>query len=1034
MKTNIYTDTLFSEVKSLRGHNCAQMFVSDQGFASIYTMKSKAEAPDKLNTFVREFGIPRTLISDNAGEETSDEWNRIRKEFLILQCFTEPYSPWQNKAEREIGELKQHYRRVMHHARCPETLWDFGMTYVASLRLRMSRDTLDGRTPFEATNGETPDISEYLDFNFYSWCKFIDGKEHDGKSLGRWLGPADSIGAKMTYFILTENGHVVARSSVVPLSAQELIDPVEVAARDEFTKKVTEYVGEFDEERILTIDRDEMAEPTQGDPDVDEAEPEQDNDVAAGPDEFQGAEIFLPHEDRTEIAKVMGRKHNHDGNFIGRKHSNPFLDSRVYVVEFPDGTQKDISFNTLAEHLFSQVDEEGKQYRLFREIIGHRRNKAAIEKTDQYRTDGRGRRFKKKTTAGWDLEVEWKDGSTSWLPLKELKETNAVEVSEYAVANHIDDEPAFDWWVREVLKKKTRLIKASRKMHGRTGFKFGIQLPRSIEDALELDKENQNTLWYDAIMKELNNVRVAFDILDDNAKPPPGYKRIPIHWIFDIKMDFTRKARLVAGGHVTETPSFLTYSSVVSRESVRIAFLIAALNGLDVIMSDVGNAYLNAPTKEKFYTVTGKEFGIEEGQAAVIVRALYGLKGSGAAWRAHFATSLRDLGFEASLADPDVWMRKATKPDGTPYWEYILVYVDDQLTISHQAKEIVRQLQEEPFNYTMKDVGPPVRYLGAKIGRQEDENTWFMSANSYLEKALPVIEERFGDLSKVFSRSTLDAPAPTDYHPETDESQLLNEESMQLYQSYIGIMRWSVELSRIDLAHTCATMAKFMSAPREGHLTGVIRAFAYVKKHLHSKIVFDYHKRDWDDIDWVSRDWSEFYPDVKGEQLPTRMPEPRGKPVQVNLWCDAAHVTDLVTRRSTTGIVFFLNGSPVIWYSKRQNTIESSTFGSEFVALRIAAEMNDSLRYKLRMFGVPIDGPTNGFCDNQSVVNNATLPESTLTKKHNSIAYHKVRECVAAQALRIAHEAGKFNLADVLTKFLPAEAHRRCCQCMLWRG
>lgn len=108
-------------------------------------------------------------------------------------------------------------------------------------------------------------------------------------------------------------------------------------------------------------------------------------------------------------------------------------------------------------------------------------------------------------------------------------------------------------------------------------------------------------------------------------------------------------------------------------------------------------------------------------------------------------------------------------------------------------------------------------------------------------------------------------------------------------------------------------------------------AFAYVKKHLQSKVVFYSEPRDWSDIEWVSRDWSEFYPDVKGELLPPNMPEPRGNPVQINMWCDASHGTDLITRWSTTGIIFFVNGSPTLWYSQRQNTIEASTFGSEFV-------------------------------------------------------------------------------------------------------
>ncbi len=276
-------------------------------------------------------------------------------------------------------------------------------------------------------------------------------------------------------------------------------------------------------------------------------------------------------------------------------------------------------------------------------------------------------------------------------------------------------------------------------------------------------------------------------------------------------------------------------------------------------------------------------------------------------------------------------------------------------------------------------------------------------------------------------------PAPTDFHPEIDTTDFLDVEDTALYQSYIGILRWAVELGRVDIAHFASTMAKFNATPRQGHLTAVVRCMGYLKKHIRSRIVFDARERNWSDMDWTSKDWSNFYPDVRGEVIPHDMPEPRGEPVQINMFCDAAHATDLITRRSTTGIIFFLNGTPITWYSKRQNTIESSTFGSEFVALKIASEMNDALRYKLRMFGVAIDGPTNVFCDNQSVVTNVANPESTLSKRHNAIAYHKVRECVAAKALRIKHERGEDNCSDVLTKFLPIAAHRNCCRSILSR-
>ena len=107
---------------------------------------------------------------------------------------------------------------------------------------------------------------------------------------------------------------------------------------------------------------------------------------------------------------------------------------------------------------------------------------------------------------------------------------------------------------------------------------------------------------------------------------------------------------------MTEVPHNLTYSSVVSRESVRIMFLIAALNDLEILSADIGNAYLNAPNREKVYATAGKEFGSRAGETVIIVRALYGLKSAGASWRSHLANSLHGLGYRSCLADPDIWI------------------------------------------------------------------------------------------------------------------------------------------------------------------------------------------------------------------------------------------------------------------------------------------------------------------------------------------------------------------------------------------
>ena len=192
---------------------------------------------------------------------------------------------------------------------------------------------------------------------------------------------------------------------------------------------------------------------------------------------------------------------------------------------------------------------------------------------------------------------------------------------------------------------------------------------------------------------------------------------------------------------------------------------------------------------------------------------------------------------------------------------------------------------------------------------------------------------------------------------------------------------------------------------------------------------------DSDVIKWgqrfQSKNWEDFYPHAK-EELPPKMPEPLGKSAQINCFVDADHAADQVTRRSHTGVLLYVNTAPVTWYSKRQNTVETSTFGSEFVAMKIATELIIGLRYKLRMMGIPIDGPASVFCDSQSVVVNSSIPESTLKKKHVSICYHRVREAVAAGITQICKEHTDTNLADILTKCLPGPRHHELTRKILY--
>ena len=240
-------------------------------------------------------------------------------------------------------------------------------------------------------------------------------------------------------------------------------------------------------------------------------------------------------------------------------------------------------------------------------------------------------------------------------------------------------------------------------------------------------------------------------------------------------------------------------------------------------------------------------------------------------------------------------------------------------------------------------------------------------------------------------------PLKSGYRPELDVSPELNASDASYYQSLIGVLRWIVELGRVDICLECSMMSSHLALPREGHLEQVLNIFAYLDKHHNAEIVYDPSDPVIDQARFQKQDWasSEFGHIEGEEQVPANAPEPRGMGFVMHAKIDADHASDTVTRRSRTGMLVWLNLSLIHWWSKKQNSVESSSFGSEFIAMKQCCEYLKGLRYKLRMMGIPVMGPAYISGDNQSVLANTTNPDSTLKKKSQSIAYHFVREEVA---------------------------------------
>ena len=261
-------------------------------------------------------------------------------------------------------------------------------------------------------------------------------------------------------------------------------------------------------------------------------------------------------------------------------------------------------------------------------------------------------------------------------------------------------------------------------------------------------------------------------------------------------------------------------------------------------------------------------------------------------------------------------------------------------------------------------------------------------------------------------------------HPEEDTSRVLDENELRQYQMLLGILNWVTCLGRVDVAFAASSLSRFNACPREGHLHRVLRVFGYLKRHKNRRIVIDSN----DPIhvggeDALKQDFTsllqELYPNAT-EELDTALPPPLMNELDITAFVDSDHAHDKVTRRSITGILILVGRTPVFIFSKRQGAIETSTYGAEFCAMRTAVEEIQSIRYMLRSLGVKVTLASLVCGDNLGVIQNCTVPESLLKKKHVAIAYHMSRgpqhQSAASGIVHPIKVSGKNNFADILTK------------------
>ena len=957
-----------------------------------------------------------TGISDSAKTEISNKVMDILRAYHISNWHSEPYHQNQNPAEWRYRTIKSWTNTVMNRSGAPANCWLLCLIYVCYLLNHIACTALDGKIPLLALTGITPDISIILLFTFYQPVFYATYDQHfpseSEERAGYWVGFGEHCGDAMTHKILDQDTQkIIYRSAVRPKKSSTP------------NHRLAPHGGEVSTSSDPSEDKISSGSPT-GAPEG--SSPEQkaptvfirsrDEENPSGskpmptfdPSDLIGRTFLLPPEENGErhrakvTRKVVEIIDQEDGKRV---------ENINFILDIGNGKVEElISYNQLLEHLENAQDHDmGMDQELFkfRAIIGHQGPLLASD------PDWKGSKY--------NVQVEWETGEITFEPLSIIAADDPVTCAAYAKEK---DLLALEGWrrFRSLAKKDkvlARAIKQSkiRQVRRSQTYMFGYLIPRNYMEAMQFDSENKNSKWYDAIKLEMESmaeykVFKKWDkaILDKHKKvnnPPKGYHRIKVHLVFAVKFDGRHKARLVADGHLTPEPIENIYSGVVSLRNLRLVIFLGKLNNLELWGADIGNAYLEAFTDEKLYIVAGPEFQELEGYILIFLKALYGLKSSGKRWAEVIHGILRDMKFLPSKADPCIWLRKA--PNLRCY-EYIAVYVDD-LCIAAESPSAIIQIFKSKYHLKVKGDGKLTYHLGADYFEDPD-GTFVSQPKKYIDKLADTYKRLFNEDPPKGYKTPLDK----NDHPELDTSEILEGDMAAKYLTMVGQLQWLVTLGRFDIHAQVATMSRFRAAPRQGHMDRLKRIYSYAIRTKDYAIRFRTEKPDYSFLPDQDFDWTySVYGDVH-ESLPDDMPEPLGESVTTTTTMDANLNHCLATGKSLAGCLHFVNKTPVDWYSKKQATVETATYGSEFVAPKTATEQIMDIRQTLRYLGAPITTKSFLFGDNRSVVTSTTLPHSTLTKRHNILAFHRVREAIAAKLMAFYWIQSAYNLSDMLSK------------------
>ena len=333
------------------------------------------------------------------------------------------------------------------------------------------------------------------------------------------------------------------------------------------------------------------------------------------------------------------------------------------------------------------------------------------------------------------------------------------------------------------------------------------------------------------------------------------------------------------------------------------------------------------------------------------------------------------------------------------------------LSITSKNPQAITDVQTaDPHKFKLKGTGMVELHLGWGCTR-DDDGTLCGGPRKRIEHMEVTHKNHFG----MNPSQKVQAPLEKGDHPKLDDSPLLDADGMATCQSLIGTLQWCITPGRFNATTVVVSMSRFCIAPCEGHLERMKRTRGHPAKLRSAFINVMTDEPDHSDPPKKECNWARTTHGKEHKRKADDVPPPMGKPVLTTTHKDANPHHDLTTRRAVTGVLHFLNQTPIDWHTKKQEMVDA-TRGSELAAARTATQQIAGLPQAFQCPGVPIRESSHLFCDNWSFITSSALTHSPLSKRHHALACHHTREAVASNMVAFHHIRGNLNPADALSK------------------